>query len=88
VSSLQKEEKLKPARAKTGIFSVGSSTIELLPQAPRPIPRPPILDQTSWLPDQISSLVTPSGIGDLIVARNHIIRYEGGEIGNIENVLK
>jgi hypothetical protein len=31
--------------------------------------------------------VQPVGVGDLLVVRQHIKRYEGGELGHIENVL-
>ncbi len=30
----------------------------------------------------------PVGVGDLMIVRQHLKRYEGGEVGHIENVLK
>ncbi|HEY7619204.1 MAG TPA: hypothetical protein VH834_05490 [Solirubrobacteraceae bacterium] len=32
--------------------------------------------------------IKPVGVGDLLVVRQHLKRYEGGEIGHIENILK
>lgn len=32
--------------------------------------------------------IRPVGIGDLLLVRQHVLRYEGGEVGHIENVLK
>jgi len=35
-----------------------------------------------------SSSVRPVGIGDLLLVREHVIRYEGGELAHTENVMK
>ncbi len=32
--------------------------------------------------------ITPAGIGDLLVARQHTVRYEPGEMAHVENVAK
>jgi hypothetical protein len=32
--------------------------------------------------------IKPVGVGDLLVVRQHLKRYEGGELGHIENILK
>ncbi|EON69993.1 hypothetical protein W97_09259 [Coniosporium apollinis CBS 100218] len=40
------------------------------------------------LPTPLAPLVSPTGVGDLIVVRDHIVRYEKAEIGNIQNVLQ
>jgi hypothetical protein len=32
--------------------------------------------------------VRPTGIGDLLLVRQHVLRYEGGELAHVENVLK
>ena len=32
--------------------------------------------------------VRPAGVGDLLMVRQHVLRYEGGEVAHIENVLK
>jgi hypothetical protein len=90
ISSLQREEALKPTAPKSGLFSFGPASVELTTSWKAPFPTTNVVGDLikSWLPDYAPSMVTPSGIGDLIVVRNHIIRYEGGEIGNIQNVLK
>lgn len=36
----------------------------------------------------LNASVAPSGIGSLMVTRQHILRYEAGEIAHIENVMK
>lgn len=45
-------------------------------------------DVLPWVPRPVPSSVRPSGVGDLLVVRTHILRYEGGEIVNIQNVIK
>jgi hypothetical protein len=32
--------------------------------------------------------ITPVGIGDLLIVKQHVLRYEGGEVAHVENVLK
>jgi hypothetical protein len=32
--------------------------------------------------------IRPTGIGDLLVVKQHTLRYEGGELAHVENVLK
>lgn len=32
--------------------------------------------------------IRPVGIGDLLMVRQHVLRYEGGEVAHVENVLK
>jgi hypothetical protein len=32
--------------------------------------------------------VRPVGVGDLLIVKEHILRYEGGELAHVENVLK
>ena len=32
--------------------------------------------------------VKPVGIGDLLLVRDHLLRYEGGEVAHVENVLR
>jgi hypothetical protein len=32
--------------------------------------------------------VRPTGIGDLLLVRQHVLRYEGGELAHVENVMK
>jgi hypothetical protein len=32
--------------------------------------------------------VKPVGIGDLLIVKQHVLRYEGGEVAHVENVLK
>lgn len=43
---------------------------------------------TGELPFGKVGTLRPVGVGDLIVVREHILRYEGGELSHIENVLK
>jgi hypothetical protein len=49
------------------------------------------LSKTLLLPPTIfpirPDLPKPAGVGDLLVVRQHIKRYEAGEIANIENIL-
>lgn len=40
------------------------------------------------LPFGKPGVLRPIGVGDLIVVREHILRYQGGELSHIENVLK
>jgi hypothetical protein len=35
-----------------------------------------------------SGSIRPVGVGDLLMVKEHVIRYEGGELGHVENVLK
>ena len=44
-------------------------------------------EPTSPMPDMPGS-VRPIGIGDLLVVREHALRYEGGDLAHVENVLK
>ncbi len=51
------------------------------------------LDPASWpnLPPGVPTThgtIQPVGVGDLLVVRQQLKRYEGGEVGYIENVLK
>jgi hypothetical protein len=46
-----------------------------------------VSDPTLGVPHTHGDLV-PVGIGDLLVARQHIKRYEAGEVAHIENVLR
>jgi hypothetical protein len=32
--------------------------------------------------------IKPVGIGDLLIVKQHVLRYEGGEVAHVENVLK
>ncbi|GGT21757.1 MULTISPECIES: hypothetical protein [Streptomyces] len=43
---------------------------------------------TGELPSGKPGVLRPIGVGDLIVVREHILRYQGGELSHIENVLK
>ncbi|MFD4137298.1 hypothetical protein [Streptomyces goshikiensis] len=43
---------------------------------------------TGKLPFGKPGVLRPIGVGDLIVVREHILRYQGGELSHIENVLK
>ncbi|MFE2880785.1 hypothetical protein ACFXG6_04230 [Streptomyces roseus] len=43
---------------------------------------------TGSLPFGKPGVLRPIGVGDLIVAREYILRYQGGELSHIENVLK
>ncbi|MFI1452763.1 hypothetical protein [Streptomyces roseus] len=43
---------------------------------------------TGSLPFGKPGVLRPIGVGDLIVVREHILRYQGGELSHIENVLK
>lgn len=49
---------------------------------------PPFFYEILGVPKRIPSSVRFAGVADLIVVKEHILRYEGGEIGNIQNVLK
>src|SRR5439155_16343462 len=32
--------------------------------------------------------IHPVGVGDLLMVREHVLRYEGGDLAHVENVLK
>jgi hypothetical protein len=57
----------------------------------RPIkwPRPVVEPQpgVTLPPPPVHALVKPSGVADLLVVKQQIKRYEGGEIAHVENVL-
>jgi hypothetical protein len=44
-------------------------------------------DPTHALPSGHGS-VRPTGIGDLLMVKQHVLRYEGGDLAHVENVLK
>jgi hypothetical protein len=69
------------------LFSVGSnlygylSPSQLAPgYGPLPVPAPVTIGQPGNL--------RPVGVGDLMIVRMNVKRYEGGEVGHIENVLR
>lgn len=55
----------------------------------------PDIDTQPWLPGELGpirvpmshGLVGPSGVGELHIVKQHLLRYEAGEIAHIENVL-
>jgi hypothetical protein len=82
---------------KSGLFSIGLFNLEMVkpwtvtlgqntsqPAQPEDgtSTTPPIL------PRQQRSQIKPTGVGDLLVVRDHVWKYIGGEIGAIQNVLK
>jgi hypothetical protein len=72
-----------------GIYSVGNLSLELSKPWSIPIAAPSdgtVADGN--IPTEKPSLISPTGIGDLIIVREHVWEYVGGEIGNIQNVLK
>ena len=72
-----------------GIFSLGGASTPFT--APWALPDAQADTSQSadgWLPTAKPSLVRPAGYGDLFLVKEHLLRYEGGEIGNIQNVLK
>lgn len=40
------------------------------------------------LPTQAAGIVAPVGIGDLLVVKQRPLRYEGGDVAHIENILR
>jgi hypothetical protein len=44
-------------------------------------------DPTGVMPSKPGNL-RPAGIGDLLMVKQHTLRYEGGELAHVENVLK
>ncbi|KAF4333325.1 hypothetical protein FBEOM_12864 [Fusarium beomiforme] len=89
VQTLRSERITPPATFESGIFSMGTLNVRvsrpwILPGL-GPIQQP----GDEWTPKRVGpSLIQPTGIADLIVVREHIYRYDGGEIGSIQNVLE
>ncbi len=44
-------------------------------------------DPTGTMPNKPGN-IRPAGIGDLLMVKQHSLRYEGGELAHVENVLK
>ncbi len=68
------------------VAALGSGLYELSKLAGR-------LDPATWgtLPPGVPTThgtIQPVGVGDLLVVRQQLKRYEGGEVGYIENILK
>jgi hypothetical protein len=48
-------------------------------------------DYVGWPVDNLPTghgNIKPVGIGDLLVVKQHVLRYEGGDLAHVENVLK
>lgn len=48
-------------------------------------------DYVGWPADDLPTghgNIKPVGIGDLLVVKQHVLRYEGGDLAHVENVLK
>ena len=81
---------------KTGLFSIGPFNLEMVKpwtvvlsqNDETTSPNPGGKAKRKVLPDPKRSLVKLTGVGDLLVVRDHIWKYVGGEIGAIQNVLK
>jgi hypothetical protein len=75
---------------KSGLYSIGPFNLELNNPFGQLTASEAAQEGSSgdWLPAQEPSKVKPTGVGDLLVVRDHVWEYVGGEIGAIENVLK
>lgn len=74
---------------KSGLYSVGPFNLEL--NKPWNIPTADSADADvsgDVLPPENPSKIKPAGVGDLLIVRDHVWQYVGGEIGAIQNVLK
>lgn len=67
-----------------GIYRVGSRLIEVTDDVPE---RSGPADARPAAAD-VPPKLRPAGVGDLIVVREHVLRYEGGALAHIQNVLK
>jgi hypothetical protein len=67
-----------PAAMKVTTFGNASSTID---------PSDYVGDPAQGLPTGHGSL-HPVGIGDLLLVKEHVVRYEGGDLAHVENILK
>jgi hypothetical protein len=78
------------AAFRKGVFDVGGSEVALRAEWPAPPATDRAADEAdrAGVPRGKRSTVRPSGVGDLIVVRDHVWGYEGGEIGSIQNVLR
>ena len=74
---------------KTGVYSFGPFNMEL--RRPFSVPVGTTTDpnpSSDSLLIELPSLVSPTGVTDLLIVREHVWSYVGGEIGAIQNVLK
>jgi hypothetical protein len=81
---------IPPPKFKSGLYSVGMFNLEM--NKPWSIPTADLTDgpasDGAALPAENPSLIKPTGVGDLLIVRDHVWKYVGGEIGAIQNVLK
>ncbi|KAH7096046.1 hypothetical protein FB567DRAFT_575688 [Paraphoma chrysanthemicola] len=73
----------------SGVFSIGPFSLEMK----RPWSWPTGALTTRGSPRRVTpvekkSNIKPTGVGDLLVVRDHVWSYIGGDIGAIQNVLK
>lgn len=66
---------------------VGTLTLPPAGAAPA-LPLDPAFADPSTRPPTTVGPVRPSGVGQLLVTRQQITRYEGGEVSHVENVLR
>jgi hypothetical protein len=63
------------------VYAVIGGTVQRLPEALSPALAPTAVPTTH-------GTLKPVGVGDLLVVRQQLKRYEGGEVGHVENVLR
>jgi hypothetical protein len=49
---------------------------------------PYVGDPAAPVPTEQHGEIRPVGVGDLLIVKEHTLRYEGGELAHVENVLK
>ena len=89
VAALRSSDSSTQPASQPGIFDLGGASTPFT--APWALPDAQVDSSQSGggvLPTAKPSLIQPAGYGDLFLVKEHLLRYEGGEIGNIQNVLK
>ncbi|KAF2734484.1 hypothetical protein EJ04DRAFT_602997 [Polyplosphaeria fusca] len=74
---------------RSGLFSIGPFNLEMV--KPWTMGSGTSFDEhsTDATPSQDTpSKIKPTGVGDLLIVRDHVYKYVGGEIGAIQNVLR
>ncbi|KAH7111144.1 hypothetical protein B0J11DRAFT_599048 [Dendryphion nanum] len=75
---------------KSGLFSIGPFNLEMTKpwEFPTGEPSTGVDERYTPEPDKpTASKIKPTGVGDLMVVRDHTYKYIGGDIGAIQNVL-
>jgi hypothetical protein len=81
-----------PREFRGGIFSIGPFNVEMTKPwtwtAGADAPTSPDERDTPEPTTRTKSVIKPTGVADLMVVRDHVFKYVGGDVGAIQNVLK